>query len=217
MSIFLNGNSAFIYNVCNGERTISKFLNLCCPIFMIYVNKICSIQFNQLFFYQMDMQPIISIKNVNNVSVYTLNSLNKLFVLFFIFWFCFNTEKEKMEELIKHYQSSNILNPPPPPPELPISRVDGSRHVRSCRSNGPLLFYFWLTCGSSLILVLVDSLAFTLELSFHCKHVRVKCSLICSFSFFFVIILILWTYIIALKITQQTCTSSARTYSLNVW
>ena len=29
MQIFLYGNSAFIYNVCNGERTINKFLNLC--------------------------------------------------------------------------------------------------------------------------------------------------------------------------------------------
>ena len=39
---FLYGNSAYIYNVCNGERTISKFLNLC-PILLIYVNKVCLI------------------------------------------------------------------------------------------------------------------------------------------------------------------------------
>ena len=43
--IFLYGNTAFIYNVCNGERTVTKILKLC-PIVLIYVSKICSIQFN---------------------------------------------------------------------------------------------------------------------------------------------------------------------------
>ena len=47
MLIFLYGNSAFIYNVWNGERTITKFLNLC-PI--NYVNEICSIQTLLLLF-----------------------------------------------------------------------------------------------------------------------------------------------------------------------
>ena len=42
--LFLYGYSAYIYNVCNGERTKTKFLNLF-PILLIYVNKICSIQF----------------------------------------------------------------------------------------------------------------------------------------------------------------------------
>ena len=56
------------------------------------------------------------------------------------------------------------------PPELPILRLDGSRHVRSCRSNRPLLFYIWLAGGATLILVQVDLLAFTLKWSFHCKN-----------------------------------------------
>ena len=46
MLIFLYGNPAFIYNVCNRERTITKFLNLC-PILLININKICSIQFKK--------------------------------------------------------------------------------------------------------------------------------------------------------------------------
>ena len=75
-------------------------------------------------------------KNVNTVSVYTLNSLNRLFVLFFLFGFCINTEIEKLEELMMNCQQNvpklkcSDLNCWPPPPELPISRVDGSRHVR---------------------------------------------------------------------------------------
>ena len=84
-----------------------------------------------------------------------------------------------------------LSNIPPPPPELPISRVDGSSHVRSCRSNGPLLFYIGLTGGATLILVQEDLLAFMFKLSFHFKNMGVKFSLICSF-------------ITALKITQQT-------------
>ena len=68
MLIFLHGNSAFIYNVCNGERTITKFLNLC-PILLIYVNKICSIQFTIYLPLMCSNQQLIGRLTAESISV----------------------------------------------------------------------------------------------------------------------------------------------------
>ena len=101
---------------------------------------------------------------------------------------------------------------PPPPLHTPNTYIS---RVRSCWSNEPLLFYISLTGGSSFISVQEDLGAFTIRLSFHCKNVRVKFSLILflfcnNFS-------LKNAYYMYLFEKLQSKTSSARTCSMNEW
>ena len=64
----------YIQCLISGEKTITKFLNLC-PILFIYVNKICSIQFNSL---SLSLSLSRSIDRVGRVPIEDVNE-NKHF------------------------------------------------------------------------------------------------------------------------------------------